>query len=85
MRSLVIVRRRGPHYITDASGKFGGGFRGAGATTDPAQAACFAASMVARYSISNPDGGDLIAPPEVLALIPARLHDIPEKGKTQWT
>lgn len=54
-------------YRCNASGKFGGGYQGAAAGATVEAAAAFAAREQWRYIRTNPEGGQLIAPPEVLA------------------
>jgi hypothetical protein len=74
MRSTVIIEKRGSGYICTVSGKFGGGYQMARAGLDPQAAAAFAAREMIRYAQSNSEGGDLLAPPEVLDLVPLHLH-----------
>lgn len=74
MRTTVIINKRGPGYISSVSGKFGGGHSGArcGLTAD--EAARSAARLMIDYAQSNPEGGDLMAPPEVMELVPEHLR-----------
>jgi len=76
MRTTVIISQRGNHYISTVSGKFGGGHSGAQAGETPGAAAAHAAEMMIRYAQSNKEGGDLMAPPDVLMLVPAHLVSI---------
>ena len=76
MRSAVIIRQRGQGYVSDVTGKFGGGHQGARAGLTPYDAAAHAASMMIRYAVGNPEGGDLMAPPEVLELVPEAWRSI---------
>lgn len=76
MRSTVIISKRGEGYIATASGKFGGGYQGARAGLTPHEAAAFAAREMIRYAQSNSEGGDLMAPPEVLEIVPLHLRSI---------
>lgn len=76
MRSTIIIEKRGAGYIATASGKFGGGYNGARAGLTPHDAAAFAAREMIRYAQSNCEGGDLMAPPEVLELVPAHLRSV---------
>lgn len=76
MRSTVIISKRGEGYISTVSGKFGGGHQGARAGLTPHEAAATAARYMLQYAQSNPDGGDLMAPPEVLELVPQHLRSI---------
>lgn len=86
MRSAVIISKRGEGYISSVSGKFGGGHTGARAGLTPYDAAARAAQLMIEYAQSNPEGGDLMAPPEVLELVPAHLRNIAarEGGSGTW-
>jgi len=79
MRSTVIIRKRGNGYISDVSGKFGGGHQGARAGLTVEDAAIEAARLMVSYAQSNPEGGDLVAPSEVLALVPKHLQSVEAK------
>jgi len=59
------------------SGRFGGGHQGARAGLTAYDAAVTAATLMIRYASINPDGGDLMAPAEVLDLVPEHLRSIP--------
>jgi len=76
MRATVIISLHGTTYRATVSGRFGGGYQNAAAGSSPEEAAAFAAREMVRYSQSNPEGGDLVAPQEVLALVPAHLHSV---------
>jgi len=76
MRSTVIIRKRGDNYISDVSGKFGGGHQGARAGLTAEDAAIEASRLMVQYAQSNPEGGDLVAPSEVLALVPKHLQSV---------
>jgi hypothetical protein len=76
---MIIIDKRGAGYIATASGKFGGGYQGARCGLTAEEAARFAAREMIRYAQSNPDGGDLMAPPEVLELVPEHLRSIARK------
>lgn len=76
MRTTVIIAKRGEGYISTVSGKFGGGHTGARCGLTPYDAAAKAAEYMLQYARSNPDGGDLLAPPEVLELVPEHLRNI---------
>jgi hypothetical protein len=80
MRSTVIIEKRGPGYISTVSGKFGGGHKGARCGLTPQDAASQAAKLMIEYAQSNPEGGDLMAPAEVLELVPEHLRSIPAKS-----
>ena len=76
MRSTVIISKRGEGYIGTVSGRFGGGFQGARCGLTPFEAATKAAEWMIQHSQTNPDGGDLMAPSEVLELVPEHLRSI---------
>jgi hypothetical protein len=79
MRSTVIITKRGEGYISTVTGKFGGGHSGARCGLTPYDAAASAARLMIEYSASNPEGGDLMAPPEVMELVPEHLRSIAAK------
>lgn len=76
MRTTVIITKRGAGYISTVSGRFGGGHQGARCGIEPHEAAASAARYMIEYAKSNPEGGDLMAPPEVLELVPEHLRSI---------
>ncbi len=80
MRSTIIITKRGAGYISDASGQFGGGRNGARCGLTPYEAAARAAQLMIEYGASNPEGADLMAPPEVLDLVPEHLRSIAAKA-----
>lgn len=77
MRSTIIISKRGPGYISTVSGRFGGGHQGARCGLTAQDAAAAAARYMIEYAQSNPEGGDLMAPPEVMDFVPAHLRSIP--------
>jgi len=79
MRSTIIISKRGDGYVSTVSGKHGGGHSGAKAGLTPYEAAATAAKYMIEYAQSNQEGGDLMAPTEVLDLVPAHLHSLPAK------
>lgn len=79
MRSTIIITKRGEGYISTVSGQFGGGHQGARAGLDAHAAAATAARYMLEYAQSNPDGGDLMAPQEVLDLVPQHLRSFDAK------
>ena len=81
MRTTVVITKRGAGYISTVSGQFGGGHQGARAGLTAYDAAAKAARYMIEYAQSNPGGGDLMAPPEVLELVPEHLRSIaPQAG-----
>lgn len=81
MRTTVVIQRRGEGYISTVSGRFGGGHSGARAGLNAYDAAAHAATMMQRYACDNIEGGDLMAPPEVMEHVPASLRSIPARGQ----
>jgi len=81
MRTTVIIEKRGEGYISTVAGKFGGGHRGARCGLTPEAAAATAARYMIEYAQSNAEGGDLMAPAEILNLVPEHLRAI--EGKTE--
>ena len=81
MKSTVIIQTRGEGYISNVSGRFGGGHQGARAGLTPYDAAATAAKLMVEYSQTNPEGGSLMAPPEVLELVPAHLREIEARAE----
>lgn len=76
MRSTIIIRKRGEGYICTVSGRYGGGYEGARIGLTSQEAATKAAREMIRFALTNPDGGDLMAPDEVMALVPFHLRSI---------
>jgi len=81
MRSTIIIEKRGAGYTATASGKFGGGYQGARCGLTPEDAARFAAREMIRYAQSNPEGGSLLAPEEVMILVPKHLREVDHADK----
>lgn len=81
MRSTVIISKRGDGYISTVTGKFGGGHQGRRCGLTPYDAAAAGARYMIEYAQSNPEGGDLMAPPEVLDLVPKHLHCVTKKNE----
>lgn len=80
MRTTVIIEKCGAGYICTVSGQFGGGYTGANAGPTADEAAARAARAMIHYAQGNKEGGDLVAPPEILDLIPSHLHSIGAKN-----
>lgn len=77
MRTTVIISKRGEGYISTVSGQFGGGHQGARAGLTPYDAAATAGRYMIEYAQSNPEGGELMAPPDVMEYVPDHLRSIP--------
>jgi len=80
MRAAVIIEKKQDVYRATVSGKFGGGYSFANAGATPEQASAFAAREMIRYAQSNSEGGDLVAPAEILALVPEGLRSVPARA-----
>lgn len=81
MRTVVIISKRGAGYISTVAGRHGEGHSGARAGLTPHDAAAIAARYMIQYAQGNPFGGSLIAPEEVLTLVPEHLHNIEGESK----
>lgn len=79
MRSTVIINKKGQGYYSTVSGKFGGGHQNARAGLTPFDAAATAARYMIQYAQSNDEGGDLMAPPEIMELVPNHLKIVDAK------
>jgi len=84
MRSLVIITKKiengsSQGFFSEVHGKNGGGHKGVRCGLRPYEAAAAAARYAMEYVSTNPEGGDIMAPPEVLELIPEHLRSIPAK------
>ena len=76
MRTTVIIEQRGQGYISTVQGRHGGGHQGARCGLQPHEAAASAAKLMIECATSNPEGGELMAPPEVMELVPPHLRSI---------
>lgn len=76
MRTTVIIQQRGDGYVSTVQGRFGGGHKGARCGLTPFEAAAKAAQYMIEYAQGNEEGGDLMAPPEVLEIVPEHLRKI---------
>lgn len=70
-RSTVTVTQRAGWYIATV----GGQSERIGRTA--AEAAAIATQLMIQHAVENPNGGVLIAPADVLALVPAHLRNVP--------
>lgn len=80
IKSTVIIYKRGEGYVMDTHNGITTGAQGARAGLTAHDAAISAARAILKYTADNPLGGSLVAPPEVMALVPAHLHDIQPHG-----
>ena len=80
LRTTVIIAKRGQGYVSTVSGISGGGHQGARCGLTPYDAAARAAQLMIQYAQDNPRGGELMAPDEVLELVPKHLRSIAGNG-----
>lgn len=78
MKTTIIITRRGEGYIATIGAKHGTAAQGARCGLTPFDAATWAAQNMLKYASidCNSEGGVLMAPPEVLELVPKHLHNI---------
>lgn len=72
-RSTVTITQRAGWYIATVDGQS----ERIGRTA--AEAAAIATQLMVQHAVENPNGGVLIAPADVLALVPAHLRDVPAR------
>lgn len=70
-RSTITITQRAGWYIATVDGQS----ERIGRTA--AEAAAIATRLMLRHAVENPAGGALVAPSEVLAMVPAHLRDVP--------
>ncbi|MDA8521966.1 hypothetical protein [Acidovorax sp. NCPPB 4044] len=80
MRTTIIIYKRGEGYVADSAGQHGGGSQGLRAGLTAYDAAVTAARLMIQYAQPNPEGGSLMAPPEVLEHVPQHLRDVLAKA-----
>lgn len=76
MRTTIIIYKRGSGYVADVSGPAGQITGGRRVGLEPYDAAVEAARLMIQYAQTNPAGGDLMAPREVLDCVPAHLRSV---------
>lgn len=78
MKSTIIIQKRGDGYIATIGARNGIVLQGARCGVNAPDAATWAATMMLRYASpdSNPEGGELMAPPEIMDLVPDHLIEI---------
>lgn len=69
MKTILTLAHRAGRYQLDCRGRFGGGYQGRQVGTTPEEAAVNLAMERGRYGDTNPDGCEIVAPPEVLAAL----------------
>lgn len=78
MKTTLIIKIRGDGYIATVGTQSGNtAVQGMRIGITPHDAAIRAAELMLQYAAHNPAGGLVMAPPEVMELIPAHLRDIP--------
>ena len=80
-KSRIMVHATAGGYRIHVAGRFGGGFAATRPGT-PAEVAPFIGAQIMRYTLSNPLGGYLMAPPEIMDLIPEDLRSIEPRVAT---
>lgn len=81
MKTTVIIQKWGKGYKATANDMNGVAFDVPYAGLTPADAAATAAAQMIRHAINNPEGGEVMAPDEVLERVPEHLRKI--EGKPQ--
>ena len=76
MRTTVIIEKRGQGHTSTVSGQFGGGHTNARAGITAEEAAATAAKLMIQYGQPNPEGASLMAPDDVMDLVPDHLRSI---------
>ena len=82
MRATVVITKSGSEYRATLLGKRG--HQGASAGLTPYEAAATAAKMMVWCAVNDPEGGVLMAPPEVMDLVPEHLRNV-AGNKTEET
>ena len=80
MKTNLIIYRRGAGYVMDSNDHKGALKLGVRIGLTPEDAALYAARIMMRLALDNPEGGSLMAPPEVLELVPKHLREIAPQG-----
>lgn len=77
MKTTVIIKIRGEGYTVRVGTQSGNTvLQGARIGLTPHDAATRAAELMLQYAANNPEGGELMAPSEVMELVPAHLRNI---------
>jgi hypothetical protein len=84
MKTTIIIIKRGEGYTATIGATTGTVLQGARCGLTPHDAATWSATMMLRYASldCNPQGGVLMAPPEVLELVPTHLRSIEPAEET---
>lgn len=82
MKSTVIIKIRGDGYIATVGTQSGNtAVQGKRIGITPAAAALSAAELMLQYGAINEEGAELMAPWEVMQLVPAHLRMIAAREK----
>ena len=81
MRTTVVIHLGDDGFMATANDQHGVAFELPKAGLTPADAAATAAALMVKFAVNNPDGGEVMAIPEVLALIPEHLRSVDGKPK----
>lgn len=83
MKTTVIVKEcQGGYQVTVSTGQgIGEAIYSDG--DNPFDAAAAAAEAMAKWGVTNEEGAELMAPPEVLELVPGHLRSIEGKPKRE--
>lgn len=76
MKTTIIITIKNGKYYSTVNNEGCPGHTNARAGLTAYDAAARAARLMIRYAQTNPAGGDLMAPPEVLELVPPQLRSI---------
>ena len=73
-RLTITITQRAGWYIAEVDGP---GARVLRVGRTAAEAAAIATLLMLQHAVENPNGGTLVAPADVLNLVPAHLRDVP--------
>ena len=76
MRTLIIIMKRGAGYVVSASDQSGPRQIMVRCGLTPYDAAARATVLMMEHGRNNPEGGDIMAPPEVMEFVPEHLRSI---------
>lgn len=83
MRTVISVSKchRTLAWEIDIVTQNGRPLKGLRAGRTPSEAAARAASYAICHCIENPQGGDIVAPSDIMALIPEHLRNVKPRGQ----
>jgi hypothetical protein len=76
METTIIIAKREGVYVSTVSSQSGEEYSNRPIGRNPEEAAAAATQLMIDHAINNPDGGELIALPEIYALVPKHLHKV---------